>query len=74
MNQLKLTVSTGVIQIVGDAMLVAGLAGYRNDSPESLGRHLRDAHSASLMISNERILGNCAALLGGYRGEEELYP
>lgn len=73
MNQLKLSVSMGTIQIIGDAMLVAGLAGYRNDSPESLGRHLRDAHSAALMISNERIMSNCAALLGGYRGGEGLY-
>ena len=74
MNQLKLAVSTGAIDIVGQAMLVAGLAGYRNDSPESLGRHLRDIHSAALMIGNERIIGNCAALLAAYRGEETLYP
>ena len=74
MNQLKLAVSTGAIAIVGQAMLVAGLAGYRNDSPESLGRHLRDIHSAALMIGNERIIGNCAALLAAYRGEETLYP
>lgn len=74
MNQLKLAVSTGVIQVVGQAMLVAGLSGYRNDSPDSLGRHLRDAHSAQLMIGNDRILSNSAALLAGYRGEETLYP
>lgn len=74
MNQLKIAVSTGAVQVVGEAMRVAGLAGYRNDSPESLGRHLRDAHSAALMIGNDRILGNCAALLAGYRGEEELFP
>ena len=29
--------------------------GYRNDSPYSVTRHLRDAHSAALMIGNERI-------------------
>ena len=74
MNQLKLAVSSGAIGIVGQAMLVAGLAGYRNDSPESLGRHLRDIHSAALMIGNERIIGNSAALLAAYRGEETLYP
>ena len=74
MNQLKLAVSSGAIAIVGEAMLVAGLAGYRNDSPESLSRHLRDIHSAALMISNERIIGNSAALLAAYRGEETLYP
>jgi acyl-CoA dehydrogenase len=55
-------------------MLVAGLSGYRNDTPYSLGRHLRDAHSAALMINNDRILGNSAALLAAYRGEEPLFP
>ena len=74
MNQLKLAVSTGAAAIVSQAMLVAGLAGYRNDSPESLGRHLRDIHSAALMIGNERIIANCATLLAAYRGEETLYP
>ena len=73
MNQLKISVSTGIVQIIGQAMLVAGLSGYRNDSPDSLGRHLRDAHSAALMINNDRILGNCAALLAGYRGGEGLF-
>lgn len=74
MNHLKLAVSSGGIAIVGQAMLVAGLAGYRNDSPDSLGRHLRDIHSAALMIGNDRIIGNCAGLLAAYRGEETLYP
>jgi acyl-CoA dehydrogenase len=55
-------------------MLVAGLAAYRNDTPFSLGRHLRDAHSAALMIGNDRILGNCAGLLAAYRAEEPLFP
>lgn len=74
MNQLKLAVSSGAVAIVNQAMVVAGLAGYRNDSPDSLGRLLRDIHSAPLMIGNERIIGNCAALLAAYRGEETLYP
>jgi acyl-CoA dehydrogenase len=37
--------------------------GYKNGTPYSLGRHLRDAHSAQLMISNDRILSNSANLL-----------
>ena len=39
------------------------LQGYKNDSPYSLGRHLRDAHSAAIMISNDRIASNTANLL-----------
>jgi acyl-CoA dehydrogenase len=73
MNQLKTASSTLAVQVIGQAMLVAGLAGYRNDSPFSLGRHLRDAHSAALMVSNDRITGNSAALLAAYRGEEPLF-
>ena len=37
--------------------------GYKNGTPFSLGRHLRDAHSTQLMISNDRILGNTSNLL-----------
>jgi acyl-CoA dehydrogenase len=37
--------------------------GYKNGTPYSLGRHLRDAHSAQLMISNDRILGNTSTML-----------
>ena len=42
---------------------ICGIAGYKNDSPYSLGRHLRDAHSAALMIGNDRILATNASLL-----------
>jgi acyl-CoA dehydrogenase len=46
---------------------VAGIAAYRNNSEFSLGRHLRDALSASLMISNERIVEYNATLQMLYR-------
>src|SRR5208337_3666678 len=55
MNNLKLSVSTGVVQVIQQALLICGISGYRNDSPYSVGRHLRDALSASLMVSNDRI-------------------
>jgi acyl-CoA dehydrogenase len=73
MNALKISTSTQAVQIIGQAMQVVGLAAYRNDSPHSLGRHLRDAHSAALMIGNDRILTNSAALLAAYRSEEPLF-
>lgn len=63
MNTLKVSAAETLVRIVEQAMLVTGLSAYRNDSPYSLGRHLRDAHSAPLMISNDRILGNTANLL-----------
>jgi acyl-CoA dehydrogenase len=55
LNDLKLASSNHVANIVTRALRVCGTAGYRNDSPYSLTRHLRDAHSAALMIGNERI-------------------
>lgn len=67
-NQLKLASSQLVVEIVGRALTVCGIAGYRSDSKFSLGRHLRDAHSAPLMIANDRILATNAALLLIHKG------
>jgi acyl-CoA dehydrogenase len=63
MNTLKVASAQTLVRIVEQALLVCGLNGYRNDSEYSVARHLRDAHSAPLMISNDRILGNTANLL-----------
>lgn len=63
MNSLKVAASSLVVDIVGGAMLICGIAGYREDSEFSLGRHLRDAYGAALMVNNDRILGNSAQLL-----------
>ncbi|MEY4766707.1 MAG: hypothetical protein RI907_3380 [Pseudomonadota bacterium] len=54
-NHLKLNASELVAQICTQALRITGTTGYRNDSPYSVARHLRDAHSAALMIGNERI-------------------
>ena len=43
--------------------------GYRNDSNYSVACHLRDAHSAALMIGNERIHAAIDARHLGYRDE-----
>lgn len=63
MNNLKLASSKLIIDIVSQAMLICGMAGYKNDSPYSLGRHLRDAYGAALMINNDRIYGTNASML-----------
>lgn len=62
-NNLKVSSSELVVDVVGRALAICGMAGYRTDSRLSLSRHLRDAHSARLMINNDRILTNNAALL-----------
>jgi acyl-CoA dehydrogenase len=62
-NALKISASERVARVCRDALGVCGIAGYKNDTPYSVGRHLRDALSASLMIANDRIHATNAALL-----------
>ncbi|MBN9090667.1 MAG: acyl-CoA/acyl-ACP dehydrogenase [Reyranella sp.] len=72
MNNLKVGSSQMAVQVINHALLICGLAGYRNDSPYSLGRHLRDAHSAALMVNNDRILANTGTLLMALREDPDL--
>jgi acyl-CoA dehydrogenase len=72
MNALKISSAQMVESIVSDAFLICGIHGYRNDSPFSLARHLRDALSAKIMINNDRILGNTSNLLAIYRHDASL--
>jgi len=69
MNSLKLSSSAFVIDIVTRAMSVIGISAYREDSPYSMSRLLRDAHGAPLMINNDRIAGHNAQMLLVHKGE-----
>nr|WP_274389717.1 acyl-CoA dehydrogenase family protein [Azospirillum doebereinerae] len=60
MGTLKVATSEMVLEVVDRAIRTCGLSGYRNDTPYSLGRHLRDAQSAALMIGNDRIMSHTA--------------
>jgi acyl-CoA dehydrogenase len=62
-NNLKLAASEQTPRVCGGALEVVGILGYKNDTPYSVGRHLRDALSARLMVANERIHATDAALL-----------
>ncbi len=66
MNMHKVNASELALSAVMSAMQACGIAGYRNDSEFSIGRHLRDILSSPIMISNDRILANIAtaSLLG----------
>lgn len=61
-NALKVAASERVVDIVTAAMRVVGIAGYAASGPLSTARHLRDAHGAAVMVSNDRLLHNDAAL------------
>ncbi|MDR5816865.1 MULTISPECIES: acyl-CoA dehydrogenase family protein [unclassified Caballeronia] len=63
LNMLKLAISQSALHVVQETLMICGMAGYKNDTPFSVGRHLRDLHSAPLMISNDRIELNTANLL-----------
>ena len=61
-NALKIGASERVVDIVTAALRIVGIAGYAASGPTSIGRHLRDAHGAAVMVSNDRLLQNDAGL------------
>jgi acyl-CoA dehydrogenase len=69
MNNLKVGTSRLLIDMVGGALTICGIAGYKNDSKVSVARHLRDAHGAELMVANDRILTFNAAMLLVHKDE-----
>ncbi|MBN9606935.1 MAG: acyl-CoA/acyl-ACP dehydrogenase [Actinomycetales bacterium] len=69
MNAVKVSSADAVVDIVTRALRIVGIAGYRLDSEQSLGRQLRDAHGAAIQISNDRLLANNAALVAMARPE-----
>jgi acyl-CoA dehydrogenase len=62
-NNLKLAASEHAVDVCRGALDVCGILGFKNDTPFSVGRHLRDTMSAPLMIANERIQSSNAGLL-----------
>jgi acyl-CoA dehydrogenase len=62
-NNLKIAASEAAVEACQCALRVCGVMGYKNGGPYSVGRHLRDAHSAALMIANDRLHATNAALL-----------
>jgi acyl-CoA dehydrogenase len=62
-NNLKIAASEQAPRVCSGALGVCGIVGFKNDTPFSVGRHLRDTMSASLMVANERIHQTNASLL-----------
>ena len=61
LNLLKVNASELSISIVTGTLQACGLSGYRNDGDFTVARQLRDVLSSSVMINNDRILGNVAS-------------
>ncbi len=70
-NALKLNASELVVEICNRAMKICGFAGYLNNSPYCISRHLRDALSAAPMIGNGRIIETNATHLLAHKGIDE---
>jgi len=62
-NNVKLAASEAVVEVCNAALRICGFLGYKNGTPYSVGRQLRDGHSAAIMIANDRILNTNASLL-----------
>ena len=68
-NALKTSVSEACLSVAQQAMSICGFAGYARDGEFSVARHVRDLHSAPLMISNGRMRDAAAQLLLAQRPE-----
>jgi acyl-CoA dehydrogenase len=62
-NTVKARCAELAVDVVGKALGVCGIAGYSEASPVSVARHLRDVHSAALMVSNDRLYETNGRLL-----------
>jgi acyl-CoA dehydrogenase len=62
-NNLQIAASEQAPRVCQNALGVCGIMGFKNDTPFSVGRHLRDTMSACLMVANERIHQTNASLL-----------
>ncbi len=62
-RNLKVASSELAVRIATDALSICGIAGFKRDTPFALDRHIRDAHGALVMVSNERYLRANAEML-----------
>lgn len=63
MNNVKVSTSQVLGEVVHRCLSICGIMGYKNDSKFSMGLYLRDALSAALMVGNDRIYATNASML-----------
>ena len=64
-NTLKVGASELVVRITNVALRICGIQGYMEEGDFYLSRHIRDAHSAMVMVNDDRILGNLSSVVLG---------
>lgn len=62
-RNLKVGTSELAVRIATAALSICGIMGFKRDTPFALDRHIRDAHGALVMVSNERYLRANAEML-----------
>lgn len=63
MNNVKVSASSLSVEVVSGALVVTGVAGYREDGDYAMGRLLRDAYGGLVMVNNDRVDSGTAQLL-----------
>lgn len=66
-NSLKITCADLLMEIVTDCAAAAGFKGYIEGTPSSLSEAIRDAFSARIMVSNDRLAAASDAVRGFVR-------
>lgn len=61
-NNVKLSCSEMLVDIISKSLFIVGISGYSNNSKNSLSRHIRDAYGAAIMVNNDRIRGHNATM------------
>ncbi|MGP1629558.1 MAG: acyl-CoA dehydrogenase family protein [Giesbergeria sp.] len=64
-NTLKIGASELVVRATDIALRICGIKGYMEEGEFYLSRHIRDAHSATVMINDDRILGSLSSVVLG---------
>lgn len=55
-DNLEVMASRFVVDVVGSALTICGVEGYRTSGDFSVERHVRDAHGVALLMNNYRIV------------------
>ncbi|WP_343590637.1 acyl-CoA dehydrogenase family protein [Paracidovorax wautersii] len=71
-NALKVGASELVVRITDIALRICGIQGYMEEGEFYLSRHIRDAHSAAVMVNDDRILGNMSSVVLGAPLERDI--
>jgi acyl-CoA dehydrogenase len=71
-NALKVSAAALVLRVTEAALRICGFQGYMEEGEFYLSRHIRDAHSAMVMVNDDRILASLSTVALGCALERDL--